>query len=150
MTKKNNEKINDQLNLPHITLKWLFQNVPVRFWVSSVSILIGVFGTGAMVGQTSFVRELIGKSQPQSILLSAENVSERIDKLTEGYNSNVAQLTAAIVKEEADASKTVYSSEQAPHLDAAKRLRETLKDTREAYNRAIQSLREFKSNKSAL
>ena len=147
MKSKTSDKENVIEYPTRLTAKWMLQHVPFHFWLWAASILLSVLGAGAIVGQTSFVQELIGKQR--SITLSAENVSERIDKLTEGYNANVAQLLTAIVNEEAASAKTFYASEQTPHLDAAKRLRETLQATQEAYDKSLKTLREFKQNQSA-
>ncbi|MCK5346035.1 MAG: hypothetical protein KAR20_21640, partial [Candidatus Heimdallarchaeota archaeon] len=41
-----------------ITLSWLWQNVPVKFWIWSSSILLGVFLIGVSAGQIPWVQDI--------------------------------------------------------------------------------------------
>lgn len=42
-----------------VTLLWLIRNVPWSLWVAFGVLLLGVFTFGALVGQTTFVQELL-------------------------------------------------------------------------------------------
>jgi len=44
-----------------ITLKWLWQYVPIHFWFWFGSLIVSAFVAGVFVGQLSTVQELIGK-----------------------------------------------------------------------------------------
>jgi hypothetical protein len=57
------------LPLEKITVAWLFQNVPVGMWFGFGALLLAVFGAGVTVGNTTFVRELLGR-QPQPLSAS--------------------------------------------------------------------------------
>lgn len=70
------------------------------------------------------VREFLGKTSPtQATSIEPSVLRDRIDRLTEGYNKNVEQVTGQILSEEQAAGKTFLGSEQQPHIDAANRLR---------------------------
>lgn len=56
-----------------ITLKWLWQFVPIQFWMWFVGVVAAAFVAGIFVGQISVVRELIGKKTPASSPLQREN-----------------------------------------------------------------------------
>ena len=44
-----------------ITVEWLFKHVPPKIWWALLSMLAVVFGAGATLGRTTFVRELFHK-----------------------------------------------------------------------------------------
>lgn len=131
-----------------ITLLWLVHHVPLKLWISAFGIVAFVFLAGVQVGQTGFVRELLGKpTLPQATPIEPAVLQGRIDRLTEGYNKNVAQITAQILSEEQAAGKTFYGSEQQPHIDAANRLRTLLDNEHKKYREAISELRGLQAPK---
>lgn len=67
-TKKNkvshpqvNKGDNDLAYPKKITLFWLVKNVPIKFWLWLVGLLLAVFVTGITVGQVDWVKELFGQ-----------------------------------------------------------------------------------------
>ena len=51
--------------LEHMTLAWFWHNVPLKTWLVFGAIVVGAFSVGVGVGNTTFVRELLGR-QPES------------------------------------------------------------------------------------
>jgi hypothetical protein len=130
----------DSPEFDKITLPWLVHHLPLRLWISAVGIVVVVFVTGVQVGQISVVREFLGRPVPQATI-EPTVLKDRIDRLTESYSKNVAQITAQILSEEQAAGKTIYSHEQQPHIDAANRLRVLLDNEHKKYREAINELR---------
>lgn len=94
------------------------------------------------IGQLSVVREFLGKSSlPQTIIIEPSVLKDRINRLTEGYSKNVAQITGQILLEEREAGKSTFSIERQPHIDAANRLRELLDNEHKKYREALNELR---------
>jgi AbiTii-like protein len=53
---------NENLTMPdRITLKWLWQYVPIHFWFWFSSLIVSAFVAGVFGGQLSIVEELVGK-----------------------------------------------------------------------------------------
>ena len=129
-----------------ITLPWLVHHLPLRLWISALGIVAVVFVAGVQVGQISIVREFLGKPVPHATIEPAL-LKDRIDRLTESYSKNVAQITAQILSEEQAAGKTIYSHEQKPHIDAANRLRVLLDNEHTKYREAVSELRALQSAK---
>jgi hypothetical protein len=50
-----------------ITLDWLIKHVPFRHWVIFASVVAFAFSTGVTVGQLSFVRELVSRTEEKKI-----------------------------------------------------------------------------------
>lgn len=123
-----------------ITLPWLVHHLPLKLWISALSIVAVAFVAGVQVGQISVVREFLGKPVPEATI-EPSVLKDRIDRLTESYGKNVAQITAQILSEEQAAGKTIYSHEQQPHIDAANRLRVLLDNEHKKYREAINELR---------
>lgn len=123
-----------------ITLLWFVHHLPLRLWISAIGIVAFVFVAGVQVGQISVVREFLGKPASQATI-EPDVLKDRIDRLTESYSKNVAQITAQILSEEQAAGKTIYSYEQQPHIDAASRLRVLLDNEHKKYREAINELR---------
>lgn len=44
----------------HVTLRWLFQHVPVRLWISAIALLCAVFVAGVQSSRLSLIREVFG------------------------------------------------------------------------------------------
>lgn len=129
-----------------VTLLWLVHHLPVKLWISALGIVAVGFVAGVQIGQISVVREFLGKpSLPQATTIESSVLKDRIDHLTEGYNKNVAQITAQILSEEQAAGKTTYSFEQQPHLDAANRLRILLDNEHKKYREAVNELRSLQT-----
>ncbi len=129
-----------------VTLQWLVRHLPLRLWISAMGIVAAVFFAGVQIGQIGLVRELLGKpSLAQGTTIEPAVLQNRIDRLTEGYSKNIAQITAQILFEEQAAGKTVYSLEQQPHIDAANRLRALLDNEHKKYREAINELRSMQT-----
>jgi hypothetical protein len=129
-----------------VTLLWLVHYLPLKLWISALGIVAFVFVAGMQVGQIGLVREFLGKpSLPQATTIEPSVLQNRIDRLTEGYTKNVAQITAQILSEEQAAGKTFYISEQQPHIDAANRLRALLDNEHKKYREAINELRSLQT-----
>ena len=129
-----------------ITLSWLVHHLPLRLWISAIGIVAFVFVAGVQVRQISVVREFLGRPIPQATIEPAV-LKDRVDRLTESYSKNVAQITAQILSEEQAAVKTIYSHEQRPHIDAASRLRVLLDNEHKKYREAINELRALQPEK---
>ena len=100
------------------------------------------------MGQITLVREFIGKPVlPQATSIEPSVLQDRIDRLTEGHNKNIGQITTQILSEEQAAGRTSYSSEQQPHIDAANRLRALLDNEHKKYREAISELRSLQRPK---
>ena len=131
-----------------VTLTWLMQHVPVSFWLWLGGILITTIIIGVTLGQTSFAKELLGKRGSETstpATLTSEELKDRINRLIEGNNNSTRLIYEAIVEEEKKAGTSVYSSEQEPHIQAADRLRITLKQENQTFQakvNALKSLRE--------
>ena len=98
------------------------------------------------VGQISVVREFFGKPALQETI-EPTVLKDRIDRLTEGYSKNVAQITDKILSEEQAVGMTSFLSEQQPHIDAANRLRTLLDSEHKKYQEAINGLRALQTKK---
>ena len=61
------ENLQNPLVLPDkVTLGWLVHHVPLTFWFWLVGIVIVTFTIGVTVGQTTFIKELLGKKTEAS------------------------------------------------------------------------------------
>lgn len=133
-----------ELSLPEkVTIAWAVQHVPLSWWWYLAGIIIFVFITGTRVNQLPLVRSLLPvfreDGSPQSAV-TPSYLDERIRVLTETHAQRVAKITEGIVAEEraAGSAITPYS-----HIEAAKRLREMLRDENESYQKALTQLRTF-------
>src|SRR5437588_5973614 len=55
------EEESQMMDFERKPLKWWFENLPARLWLSGASFVIAAFIGGVYAGQTTLVRELIGK-----------------------------------------------------------------------------------------
>jgi hypothetical protein len=63
------------LSVPtHVTLRWLFQHVPIGLWISAVALLCAVFVAGVQSSRLSFVREVIGLTGAPPVASTAPSV----------------------------------------------------------------------------
>jgi hypothetical protein len=136
------------LTLPDkVTISWLYHHIPVPIWVTLASLIIAVFIAGVTSGQTTFVRELLGKATPATTpeqpKLSSEELKTRVDQLVQGHNESIKNLYTTIANEETEAGRKYYTSEQQPHIDAAKRLKETLRQENERFEQQLRALKEL-------
>lgn len=65
-----------------VTLSWLRDNVPIKFWLWLVGILIATFVFGTSIGQVTLVRELYGNKQPTNLSDSGIDRFPRPQKVT--------------------------------------------------------------------
>jgi hypothetical protein len=59
---------------------------------------------------------------PQKTSIDPSVLHARINRLTEGYNKNVVQITAQILSEKQAVGGTFSGLERQPHIDTANRL----------------------------
>lgn len=131
-----------------VTVSWLYHYVPVPIWVTLAGLITAAFIGGVTLGQTTFVRELLGKATPAVTVpeqpkLSSEELKARVDQLVQGHNESIKNLYTAIANEEKEAGQKYFSSEQQPHIDAAKRLKETLRQENERFEQQLKALKEL-------
>lgn len=142
---------NKHIGLPEfekVTLLWLVHHLPLKLWISALGIITVAFVAGVQIGQLSVVREFLGKSSPpQTTTIEPSVLKDRIDRLTEGYSKNVAQITGQILLEEQGAGKSTSIYERQPHIDAANRLRELLDNEHKKYRESMSELRGLQTSK---
>jgi hypothetical protein len=131
-----------------VTISWLYHHIPVPIWVTLAGLITAAFIGGVTSGQTTFVRELLGKATPAMTTperpkLSSEELKTRVDQLVHGHNESIKNLYTAIANEEKEAGQKYYTSEQQPHIDAAKRLKETLRQENERFEQQLRALKEL-------
>ena len=129
-----------------VTISWLYHHIPVPIWATLVGLIIAAFMGGVTAGQTTFARELLGKetpamTTPERPKLSSEELKTRVDQLVQGHNESIKNLYTAIANEEKEAGQKYYTSEQQPHIDAAKRLKETLRQENERFEQQLRALK---------
>jgi hypothetical protein len=119
----------------------------MSIWFALISVVIASFGLGVSVGRTTFVGELLGKpplssekSPPAQI---SPDLNRRVDQLIQGHNESTKSLYKSIAEEEQAAGKSIYMSESGPHIDSAKRLKETLRQENESFEQQLKLLREL-------
>jgi len=122
-----------------VTLHWLVGHVPISAWIWLLGIVIAAAVVGAKAGQTSLVRDLLGEQAAPR--MSSDELKIRVDKLVEGHNATITQITARIVEEEGKAAATINRHEQDPHVQAAERLRKMLDDEQQRFQKALVELK---------
>ena len=134
------------LSLPDkITIAWAVRHVPLSAWFYLVGILGSTFIAGATVSQLPAVRSLLPvfhEGNPSQSSVTPSSLDERIRVLTEAHTQRVAKITEGIVAEERNAGLAINS---VYHIDAAKRLREMLREENESYQKSIAQLRTLSS-----
>jgi hypothetical protein len=58
---ENGKSTQSNLKLPNpdkLTLKWMWGNIPVKYWISLLSLLIAFFIAGIYMGQIGWVKDL--------------------------------------------------------------------------------------------
>ena len=131
-----------------VTVSWLYHHMPVPIWLTLGGLITAAFIGGVTSGQTTFVRELFGKASPAMTTperpkLSSEELKTRVDQLVQGHNESIKNLYTAIANEEKEAGQKYYTSEQQPHIDAAKRLKETLRQENERFEQQLRAFKEL-------
>lgn len=133
-----------ELSLPEkVTIAWAIQHVPLSWWLSLAGIISSAFIAGATVSQLPSVRSLLPAFREDRSPRSAVTPSyldERIRILTEAHTQRVAKITEGIVAEERAAG---FATDPFSHIEAARRLREMLRDENESYQKALAQLRTF-------
>ena len=125
-----------------VTLAWLYRRVPVKIWGTLAGFIVAAFLGGVSLGQTTFIRELLGKHEPPP-KISSEELKNKVDQLIQGHNESIKSLYEAIAYEEKEAGKVFYITEQGPHVDAANRLKATLKQENETFEQQLKALKEL-------
>jgi hypothetical protein len=59
---RGHDRLHPGVEIENASLAWLWQNVPAKVWWMSGAALLGAFLLGVAVGNTTFVRELVGRS----------------------------------------------------------------------------------------
>ena len=137
-------KTQTELSLPEkVTIAWAVRHVPLSGWLYLAGIISSAFIAGATVSQLPSVRSLLPafrEDRPPQSAVTPSYLDERIRVLTEAHTPRVAKITEGIVAEERAAGLATFPF---PHIDAAKRLREMLRDEDESYQKALAQLRTF-------
>jgi hypothetical protein len=124
---------------PTVTVSWLLRNVPIQVWLYLAGVLLAAFIGGAKAGQTSFIREILGI--PPVVVETQEKVQEQIGQLTRGHNNAVELITKGIEYQEELAATASNDSERKQHVDAASRLRQSLREENENFLKAVGELK---------
>jgi|ERR1043165_36288 hypothetical protein len=125
-----------------VTFPWLYHNVTMQVWGTLAGFVVAAFVGGVSLGQTTFIQELLGK-QPPPPRISSEELKNKVDQLIQGHNESIKSLYEAIANEEKEAGKVYFVTEQAPHVDSANRLKATLKQENETFERQLKALRDL-------
>ncbi len=137
-------KTQTELSLPEkVTIAWAVRHVPLSAWLYLAGIIGSAFIAGATVSQLPSVRSLLPafrEDRPAQSAVTPSYLDERIRLLTEAHTQRVAKISEGIVAEERAAGLTTIPFN---HIEAAKRLREMLKDENESYQKALAQLRAF-------
>lgn len=131
-----------ELSLPEkVTIAWAVRHVPLSAWLYLADIIGSAFIAGATVTQLPAVRSLLPalrEDRPPQSAVTPSYLDERIRVLTEAHTLRVAKITEGIVAEERAAGLATipYS-----HIEAAKRLRDMLREENESYQKALAQLK---------
>ena len=83
----------DEFILPEkVTLAWLWQNVPIKFWGWLIGLLIAAFSFGISIGQIQWVQELLGVKHKQAASQQIVNNSKGDNdqsQFNNVYSSNI-------------------------------------------------------------
>lgn len=132
-----------------VTMAWLYRNVPMTLWSILWTIIFSAFILGVTVGQTTFVKEIVGVTlDPEIPPITNDPQRKEIDllitQLTRAHNENVAILQSEIIKEEKQAANdNLSTSDQESHAKAAQRLRNVLDEANVSYRKNIGALRDI-------
>lgn len=129
-----------------ITLLWLARNVPHTGWLWFLGLLLAAVVLGAKLGQTTTVRELLGRTDRSSPSFPEGELKQRVDDLIDGHNANAARITSAIVDEERSTGAMTFDSDRRPHVEAAQRLRDLLKDEDERFQASLAALKALRED----
>ena len=135
----------DELQLPEkVTLAWVFRHVSVSVWIWFGSIILAVLALGVGIGQTTFIQELVRKEPTSSSIaptLSSTELKNRVDQLIQSHTAILDKLYAAIAEEEQRAGNQPYNLDRSPHIEAADRLRDTVKHENETFEAKLKALK---------
>lgn len=126
-----------------VTIAWAVRHVPLSTWLYLAGIIGSVFIAGATIGQLPSVRPLIPGSREDRVVqpsVTPTHVDARIRLLTEAHTQRVAKITDGIVAQERAAG---FSALPGSHIEAARRLREMLREENESYQKALAQLKAF-------
>lgn len=62
-----------------VTLRWLFQHVPVGLWFSAAALLCTVFVLGVQSSRLSFVREVFGLTEASLIAATSPSATAKVE-----------------------------------------------------------------------
>lgn len=137
-------KTQTELLLPEkVTIAWAVRHVPLSWWWYLAGIIGSAFIFGATVSRLPSVRAFLPpfrEDRPPQSVITPSYLDERIRVLTEAHTQRVAKITEGIVAEERAAG---FATLPYSHIEAAKRLREMLRDENESYQKALAQLRAF-------
>jgi hypothetical protein len=108
-----------------VTLYWLVHHVPLTLWFWLIGIIIGTFTVGVTVGQTTFVKELLGKkietSQSQDSASRETNDSPK-DSFTkkDGLEPKMSEPTPMQIYEEINKVPPLQGKDVARHYEGIK------------------------------
>lgn len=85
----------NELNIPkedNITLEWLRKKVPLRYWISLISLIISVFLAGLYIGQQlASVKALVGINEVKKIPINTSSESKSKNEILEEPKIHIEQ-----------------------------------------------------------
>jgi hypothetical protein len=116
----------------HITLLWLFKNIPIGLWWKLCVLLLFVFSLGLYVSGFPEIKKILHHLPlyRAKVTLSeetAKHIENQLNTLIETHNTTVAKLQEQLFVEESLASNDELSSSQRElHKEVADRIKETI------------------------
>ncbi|SRR6266436_25050 len=127
-----------KIDFDEITIRWLIDHLPTKKWVVLFGILVAIFFAGATVGQTTFVREILGKKLEGNTGLSSQELNGKLDELLRAHNLRRKQLNDEIIeqtKKGSDKEGSVVNS------SAIQTLQKQLEKEDEAYENDVRAFK---------
>jgi len=127
-----------KIDFDEITIRWLIDHLPTKKWVVFFGILVAIFIGGATVGQTTFVRELLGKKLEGNTGLSCLELNGRLDELLRAHNLRWKQLNDEIIEQTKKGSDKEGSF---VNFSAIQTLQKQLEKEDEVYENDVRTLK---------
>ncbi len=124
-----------------VSASWLWHQVPMKLWLILGGIILGAFSFGVTVGQTTFVRELVGINVTTVSREVASQIQSQIEELTDAHIRMVTRLEAEIKDYEKKAAESTISYIRERSSKAAEKLRADLREANGNYRRNIEKLK---------
>ena len=130
-----------------VTIPWLIKHVSVTGWFKIFGSVTAFFLAGVYFSGIPFAKDilpLIPGYKTQRILppQTAAHLENQLTKLIDSYNLRLSRLNEQLLSEEKMAAdQNLISSYQAEHLNAAQRLRVTIREERLAFEKDVEVLK---------